>query len=96
MFLAVLDTNPAVTRDFLPRWLIALIVGVALAGLAAPPDASHEADPLLFTSVGAPIPERAHARSPDQPRGALHHYVVPGTVSESAAGAAGAHTANPD
>ena len=83
------------TRDFLPRWLIALVVGVALAALA--PTQPQQADPLLFHSAaGAPIPERVAMRSPDQPRGALHHYVVPGKVSESAAGAAGAHTPNPD
>lgn len=80
------------TRDLLPRWLIALIVGVALAGLAAPSSNTDETDRLLFTSAGAPIPERVHTRSPDQPRGALHHYVVPGKVSESAAEAAGTRT----
>ena len=73
------------TRDFLPRWLIAVVVGVALALLAPQPSA----DPLLFSGPGASESERIAMRSPDQPRGALHHYVVPGKVSESAAGAAG-------
>ncbi|OZC03890.1 hypothetical protein [Rubricoccus marinus] len=74
------------TRDFLIRWSIALVVGLAIAPLAQ----SFE-DRLLFANAGAdPIPERTLVRSPDQPRGVLHHYVVPGKVSEDAAGAAGA------
>lgn len=78
------------TRDFLPRWLIALVVGAALATLAPRSPSTLAAEPLIFlTADGAPSPERVATRSPDQPRGALHHYVVPGKVSESAAGAAG-------
>ena len=74
------------TRDFIPRWLIAIIVGVGLALLA--PRATEDLS-LFQTADGAPIPERADVRSPDQPRGVFHHYVVPGKVSEDAAGAAG-------
>ena len=74
------------TRDFLIRWSIALVVGLAIAPLAQ----SFE-DRVFIANAGAdPIPERTHVRSPDQPRGVLHHNVVPGKVSEDAAGAAGA------
>ena len=74
------------TRDFLARWSIALIVGLGLAPLA--PDAIRD-HPFLYASADALAPERSLECSPDQPRGVLHHYVVPGKVSEDAAGAAG-------
>ena len=85
MFPAVLDTDLRMTRDFIPRWLIAILVGAGLA-LLAPRSADDRS--LFHFADGAPIPERV-LRSPDQPRGVSHHYVVPGKVSGDAVGAAG-------
>lgn len=72
------------TRDFAIRWGIALLVGLGLAPLA--PEGFGDR-PFLYASADAD-PEHL-ACSPDQRRGALHHYVVPGKVSEGAAVAAG-------
>ncbi len=74
------------TRDFLIRWTIAVVVGLAIAPLAQ----SFEDRVFIANSGAAPIPERTLVRSPEQPRGVLHHNVVPGKVSEDAVGAAGA------
>jgi hypothetical protein len=84
---AVTGHGPTVmTRDFLIRWSIAAVVGLGLAPLAPEPAVDRS---FLFASGAAADPEHAPTCSPDQPRGVLHHYVVPGKVSEDAAGAAG-------